>query len=238
MRAEWISCTNMPTTPSQQSSGFADWLRLIVPGIIFVGLIALAWKLGYFQLENSQQLETTVHRVSGDPWLLPIFAVAYTVMVALAFPASPLAYAAGTLFGFWRGSIIVWVASLIGAAGGYWLARGAWSGMAKRMLGRHSNMLTQLKGTDPFLTTLRMRILPIVPFGGFTLAAAVSKLSFPGFMVGTALGAVPSTVAAVYVGDRVMAGIRGGSGHPFIIAGALSAALLLLSFAIPKHLAR
>ena len=52
-------------------------------------------------------------------------------------------------------------------------------------------------------------------------------------MGGTAVGIVPGTVAIVYGGDRVMAGIRGDDGHPFLVAAIVSVALVMLSFVVP-----
>ena len=53
-------------------------------------------------------------------------------------------------------SLLIWIASVIGAAGGYWLARQVRSGTAKRLLGRHGCACPVLKRSSAFLTTLRI----------------------------------------------------------------------------------
>jgi len=51
------------------------------------------------------------------------------------------------------------------------------------------------------------------------------------FLAGTAVGILPGTIAAVYVGDRLLAGITGSDKRAFVVAGVVVAALFALSFA-------
>ena len=207
-----------------------DWLRLVAPTVLVAALVVVAWRLGYFSLKNPQQLNSAADRVGGLPWLTPIFVVVYATAATLATPVSPLAYGAGAVFGMARGSILVWVASLIGAAAGYWVARGVWSGPAHRLLGRYSQKLHALRRGSAFLNTLRLQLLPIVPFGIFNYAAGTSRLAFTQFLAGTALGVAPGTLAAVYVGDRIAAGIVHSDSRAFMIAGTVMLVLVAISF--------
>jgi uncharacterized membrane protein YdjX (TVP38/TMEM64 family) len=209
----------------------SDWLRLAAPTVLVATLIVAAWRLGYFSLKHPQQLDSAADRVQGLPWLSPIFVAVYALAATFATPVSPLAYGAGAVFGIVRGSILVWLASLIGATTGYWLARGTWSGAAHRLLGRYSDKLRALRRGSVFLNTLRLQLLPIVPFGIFNYAAGTSRLAFARFLAGTALGVIPGTVAAVYVGDRIAAGFVHSDSRAFLIAGIVVVALLALSFA-------
>lgn len=211
----------------------SDWLRLVAPTLVLVALVVVAWRLGYFKLKNPQRLTSAADRVQGLPWLAPIFVTVYATAAAFATPVSPLAYGAGALFGIMRGSILVWVASMIGATAGYWLARGIWSGPAHRLLGRYSEKLRALRRGSAFLKTLRVQLLPIVPFGIFNYAAGTSRLAFAQFLAGTALGVAPGTVAAVYVGDRIAAGLEHNDTHAFLIAAGVMLLLLVISF-LPK----
>src|SRR5512143_4032910 len=122
----------------------SDWVRLVAPTLLLVGLVVVAWRFGYFSLKDPQTLSSAVDRVRGLPWLSPAFVGVYATAAAFATPISPMAYGAGAVFGLVRGAILVWIASLIGATAGYWLARGVWAGPAHRLLGRHSDMLQTL----------------------------------------------------------------------------------------------
>jgi uncharacterized membrane protein YdjX (TVP38/TMEM64 family) len=84
---------------------------------------------------------------------------------------------------------------------------------------------------------LRVQLLPVVPFGLLTYAAGTARLKFVPYWLASGLGIIPSTIAAVYVGDRLRAGVRGSGGHPFVVAGLVMAAVLLLSF-LPTLIAK
>ena len=218
----------------------SDILRVGLPIAVLAAFIIVAWRHGYFDLKNPEKLGAAAQRAQEIPWLAPIFVAVYAGLAMLAAPVSPLAYGAGAVFGVVKGALYVWLASLIGAAAGYFFARSAWSGVARRLLGRFHDKLRDLRHGSVFLATLRVQLLPIVPFGVFNYAAGVGHLPFFQFIAGTALGILPGTIAAVYVGDRLMAGITGSDKRAFVVAGVVVAALFALSFAptIVKRLRR
>ena len=78
--------------------------------------------------------------------------------------------------------------------------------------------MRELRKGSVFLTTLRLQLLPVMPFGIFNYAAGVGHFPFLPFLTATAIGILPGTVAAVYVGDRVMAGITRSDKSAFVIA--------------------
>ena len=215
---------------SRQPLRLSDWVRIALPIVFVVAFMLVAWQLGYFKLRPPQHLGAAADRVRDVPWLGPIFVGVYAAMAAFAAPVSPLAYGAGAVFGPIRGTFFVWLASLIGAAGGYWMARGAWAGTAHRLLGRYSEKLHRLREQNTFLMTFRVQLLPIVPFGVFNYAAGTSRLPFLPFMLGTALGIIPGTVAAVYIGDRISEGLGAHDSRAFEVAGIVAALLLVVSF--------
>lgn len=215
---------------SKQRLRPSDWVRIALPVVFVIGFIVVAWRLGYFKLRHPQHIGAAADRVRDVPWLGPIFVAVYATMGAFAAPVSPLAYGAGAVFGPIRGTVFVWLASLIAAVAGYWMARGAWAGTAHRLLGQYGGKLHRLREQNTFLMTFRVQLLPIVPFGVFNYAAGTSRLPFLPFMLGTALGIIPGTVAAVYIGDRLSEGVGAHDTHAFEVAGIVAALLLVVSF--------
>jgi uncharacterized membrane protein YdjX (TVP38/TMEM64 family) len=223
--------------PRRRRATWRDWVRLAIPVLLLAGLVVAGWQLGYFDLKEPGALHDAAARASRIPWLAPMFVAVYAMLAALAAPVSPLAYGAGAVFGVVEGSILVWTASMIGSAAGYTLARTVLSASAQRLLGRHEAKLRKLREGNTFLTMLRVQLLPVVPFGLLTYAAGTARLKFVPYWLASGLGIIPSTIAAVYVGDRLRAGVRGSSGHPFVVAGLVMAAVLLLSF-LPTLIAK
>jgi len=214
-----------------------DWARVAFPVVILAGLVVAAWQLGYFDLKKPDALHDAAQRASGIPWLAPTFVVVYAAMAALAAPVSPLAYGAGAVFGFVEGSVLVWIASMLGSAAGYTLARTVWSESALRLLGRHEAKIQKLREGNTFLTMLRVQLLPVIPFGMLNYAAGTARVRFLPYWLASGLGIIPATLAAVYVGDRLRAGVRGSGARAFAVAGAVMLAMLLLSL-LPTLIAK
>lgn len=207
-----------------------DKIRLIAPIVIYAGLAFVAWKLGYFR---EQKLTSAANASTGRVVAAATFVVIYAIGGALALPVSPLAYGAGAIFGFWRASILVWVGSMLGAVAGYYLARGIWAKPARRLLGHYTQKLRSLRKQSVFVTSFRLQLVPVVPFGAFNYAAAISKFDPVPFFAGTALGIIPGTLMATFIGDRVAAGAHGASKKPYLAGAAVAVLVLVLSFA-PK----
>ena len=205
----------------------ADWLRLALPLLLLATLTLIAWKLRYFEQER---LATAASHTRNAWWFGLAFVAVLGVIAALPTPASPLAYAAGALFGLAKGSLLAWCGLMLGAAAGYWLARGAWADTAARLLGRNEDKLRDMRERTAFLVTLRLRLIPLVPFGVFTYAAGAVKIAFPAYLAGTAIGIIPYVVAAVFVGERVAAGFRGAGRSAFLVAAAVMLAMIGVSF--------
>jgi uncharacterized membrane protein YdjX (TVP38/TMEM64 family) len=202
----------------------------VLPILVIGTFIMVAWRAGYFKLEGGAKLTAAADRAREIPWLGPLFAAVYGIVAAFAAPVSPLAYGAGALFGIIRGVLTVWVGSMIGAIAGYWLARRALAGATKRLLGRHQAKLRELGKNNAFLVTLRAQLLPFIPFGIFNYAAGAARIPFIPYAAATAIGIIPGSIAAVFVGERIAAGIRGASRGPFLVAGTVMLALIAVSF--------
>ena len=205
-----------------------DWVRILVPLAAYAGLAVLVWKLGLFKPEN---IEKHSHgSILGISWLAIAVVATYAFLGMLALPVAPLAYGAGALFGFVRGAIYVFVGSMIGAVGGFFLARTILQSAARRLLGRYRHKFDGLKKGNVSLNSFRIRVVPFLPFGVVNYAAAIAKVPAAPFLAGTALGILPGTLLAAFIGDRFYAGVTGGSRKPLYLAIALGLLLLLLSF--------
>ncbi len=205
----------------------ADWLRLALPVLILAALALVAWKFRYLEQER---FAAAASHARHAWWFGLAFVAVCGVIMALPTPASPLLYTAGALFGLVQGSLLAWCGCMLGGAAGYWLARGAWADTAARLLGRNAYKLRDVRERKGFLVTLRLRLIPLVPFGVFTYAAGAVQVPFPAYLAGTALGSIPYTVAAVFAGERVAAGLRGGERSALLVAAAVMLALIGVSY--------
>jgi uncharacterized membrane protein YdjX (TVP38/TMEM64 family) len=214
-----------------------DWLRLLLPAAILASLALGAWRFGLFTPEGARRITAMTAHGPGRIALPVAFIALYVILAALAMPIGPLAYAAGAAFGFTRGSIYVWLASIAGAALGYYLACGILAKAARRMLGDKTQRFGNLRNGNVALNVFRVQLIPIIPFGLFNYAAAIGRIPFWKFLLGTSLGILPGTLLAVFVGDQVRAGVSSHERTPLILAAAVALVIIALSF-LPALLKR
>ena len=223
--------------PGERGSATYFWLRLAALGAVLAVAALVAWRLGYFHLRHTADLARAVESVRGTPWIGPTFVTLYAAVAALALPVSPLALAAGALLGVPRGSLYVWLGSLFGAAAGYWLARGVAGKLGRRELRGHGDVLRRLRAKSGFLPVLRLQLLPVTPFGLVNAAAAIAGVPFLAFLAATAIGVIPGTVAYVFVGERLFAGITSTERRRALLYAA-GVALLIAALTFAPAIAR
>jgi uncharacterized membrane protein YdjX (TVP38/TMEM64 family) len=218
---------------SKTESRGGDALRLLASLLILGAFALVAWKLGLFERDAATKIATLTGKTAGIHWVVPAFIAVYAAISALGLFVSPLSYGAGAVLGFVRGAIFVWIASMLGAVTGYFLARGVWARPARALLGPRAEKLEGLRKGNVALTAFRMQLMPLVPFGVINYAAGISKLPLVPFLIGTAFGIIPGTLLATYIGDRFIAGMRGEDRKPLYIALGVTVLLFGLSF-LPK----
>jgi uncharacterized membrane protein YdjX (TVP38/TMEM64 family) len=87
------------------------------------------------------------------------------------------------------------------------------------------------------VTVLRLRLIPVVPFDGLSVAAGLAAVPLRAFIVGTALGIIPGTVIYTWFAQSLLQGTAGASRSAFAQLAAASVLLIGLSF-LPKLVTR
>lgn len=233
MAAETV---HSPVAPAEsaESRGRSDRRRAFRRAGLFVILLAVAalvaWKLGAFHLADRESLVAAVHRVRGFPLLGPGFIAAYAVAVTFGLPASPLTLAGGALFGFWRGMLLNWFGATLGAFLAFVFADSLCGDTCRALLGRRAKSVERLAAEHGFMATLRLRLVPIVPFSLLNFAAALAGVRRRDYLVGTALGIIPGTAVYTYFADALLQGASGAGRHALLHVSLAGALLLALSF--------
>ncbi|MCP9988854.1 TVP38/TMEM64 family protein [Streptomyces sudanensis] len=143
---------------------------------------------------------------AGGAGAVVLFGLAYGLCTAAFVPRPVLNLASGALFGTQAGLAAAVAGTVLGAGVAFALGRalgrdalrpllrGRWAQAADRQLGRHG-----------FRSTLAIRLFPGVPFAAANYGAAVSRVGYAPFLLGTALGCVPNTAAYVVAGSHAAA---------------------------------
>lgn len=151
------------------------------------------------------------------------FLALFTLLSALALPGcAPLALLAGTAFGAWGGTLVVGLASTVGATLSFLVARHAARTQVQRRLGHRLSWLDTAAQRDGPLWLFWLRLLPLVPYPVINPLLGLSRLSLGGFfwpsLAGLTLGSVPYVWAGTSLG-RLW---QGDAPDWWLLAGAAS----------------
>jgi uncharacterized membrane protein YdjX (TVP38/TMEM64 family) len=154
----------------------------------------------------------------------------YAAAVVAALPGSALTVAAGALFGSVLGVIVVSIASTLGAALSFlvarYFARGAVAGwLSDKEKFRRLDRMTEEQGAIIVALT---RLVPIFPFNLLNYGFGLTRVPFWTYVFWSWLCMLPGTVLYVVGADVVTKAVVQGE-VPWLLVGALVAAAAVLA---------
>lgn len=176
----------------------SPWSRL---GLLVVLLAAAVTTV--LACHPERLLTEGMHARTPGAFSLLLFAIAYGLCTAAFVPRPVISLAAGTLYGTQAGTAVALVGTVLGSAASFGLGRllgqaalrpllrGRWLAAADRQLSRHG-----------FRSMLALRLFPGVPFAAANYCAAVTRMGWAPFLLATALGSAPNTLAYVIAGSH------------------------------------
>lgn len=143
----------------------------------------------------------------------------------IPYPAEIVNAAAGFAYGFFGGLAIVVVGWMLSALVCYWFGAGVARPLLARWFGEerfaHYERMVERGGITLLIA---LRLLPIVPFSLISYAAGAAGVPFHRYCWTTAVGFLPITALAVYLGTR----LEGISATDPAVIGALVGAVVLI----------
>ncbi len=103
-------------------------------------------------------------------------------------------------FGFWPGIFISFVGEAIGAGIAFLLYRKGFKKNLETKFDKYTKVKRLINATnkDAFYLVIALRLIPFVPSGLITLAAAIGRISFLTFIVASSLGKLPALLIEGY----------------------------------------
>lgn len=191
------------------SPGRAAWLRLVTFGVVLAATTAAAVLVG---LPEPDQLRADI--AAAGPAAPVLFGLIYALVTLAPLPKNVLAAIGGLLFGFATGAALVWGGAILGALAAYGLGRVLGRDAVERLTGTRVARVDALLRRRGLLAILGVRLVPVLPFTAINYTAGLTAVRTRDYVLGTALGIIPGTLAYVAVGAY---GTSPGS-WPFIIA--------------------
>lgn len=103
-------------------------------------------------------------------------------------------------FGFWQGTAISFAGEALGAAVSFLLYRKGFRKRSQKGLSRFPKLqlLVNAEGKQAFWLVLSLRLLPFVPSGLITFAAAIGRMQFWNFLMASSFGKIPALLIEAY----------------------------------------
>jgi uncharacterized membrane protein YdjX (TVP38/TMEM64 family) len=138
-------------------------------------------------------------------WGAILFIAAYVVAALTLAPAFLLTFAAGAIYGLWRGAILVYVGAVLGSSAVYALASPLTRTRVLHWIDRDPRVAAvraALVGDAAVWVMFLLRLSPLVPYVLLNYALAVSGVRYRDFLIAS-VGMLPAIVMYVYYGKIV-----------------------------------
>lgn len=146
-----------------------------------------------------------------------VFVIGYAVAVVAFVPGSALTLAAGAVFGVGRGTVLVFVAAVLGSTAAFLIARYlARSAIERRLEGdERFGSIDRAIGREGRKIAFLLRLSPAIPFNILNYALGLTRVSLGDYLIAS-FGMIPGTLLYVYsgsvAGEVASAAASGGEG--------------------------
>jgi uncharacterized membrane protein YdjX (TVP38/TMEM64 family) len=187
--------------------------------LLVIGGAVAAWRTGYFDSDKLDAVRRMVRAIREVPFAPIIFVSAYALIVVLLLSTTVATIVSGAVFGF-PGLALAWIGSLVGTAIAYLLGRYTGRRVTERFLGRHP-LLERLRDHASTWDLMRLRVLPIAPFGVLPYLGGMTAVSLRQLLLATGIAELPTMAAYAYAGVQLGRAVEAGSSarQALVIAG-------------------
>jgi uncharacterized membrane protein YdjX (TVP38/TMEM64 family) len=197
-----------------------------------------------------QWLATLVQQLAGlGGWGPVLFILLYILAAITLAPAFVLTFAAGAVFGLWRGTLLVYIGAVLGASAVYAMAAPLARSRFLRWIDRDPRVAATRRAVvkDSAWIMFLLRLSPLVPYNLLNYTLALSGVSYRDYLLAS-VGMIPAIIMYAYYGKvagdvtRLAAGVeppRGTEYYLMLIVGLIAtfAATSLITRAAKKAMA-
>jgi uncharacterized membrane protein YdjX (TVP38/TMEM64 family) len=191
--------------------GLTRWFGAIA--VIVLTLCLILYLSNYKWV--SQEVMSLVTQVASEGWYGAVVFFSVLVIVCLTgiVPASMLAMAAGTIYGFEKGALLSSLGLSFGGMLGFLAARSLFRDAADRWVSRRPALrkIDADIAEHGWRVVALLRLSPVAPFGITSYALGLTRLRVVDYLLGT-LGSLPAMLAYVYIGVLARTAVYASSG--------------------------
>ena len=141
------------------------------------------------------------------------FVLGYAVAVIAFIPGSALTLASGAIFGVGRGTVLVFVAALLGSTGAFLVARHLARGAIEKRIAGDARFaaIDRAIGTQGRKIVFLLRLSPIFPFNLLNYALGLTRVRLLDYVI-AGVGMLPATLLFVYLGSAAGQAVAAAGG--------------------------
>lgn len=170
-------------------------MRLVSFVVLLVLVVSVAAVGG---LPHRDQIEGWVD--AAGPAAPAAFVLLYAVITLFPVPKNLLGILGGLLFGMALGLLLVWGAAMLGAMAAFVIGRALGREAVEQMTGARVARVDEALARHGLLSVIAVRLVPVLPFTAINYSAGLTGLPYRAYLLGTAVGILPGTVAYVALG--------------------------------------
>ncbi len=207
------------------------WVKPLLLGLVLVAMLIAAKVFGL----GAQLDDLRAWILELGAWGPVVFIVLYAVAVVAAVPASVLTIAAGAMFGSVLGVASVSVASTLGAALAFAVARWFARDSVTRWLGDNERFaaLDRMTAEHGAIMVAITRLVPIFPFTLLNYGFGLTGVRFGTYVLWSWLCMLPGTILYVVGADAVTKGLAEGR-VPWSLVGVVAAVAVGLTLVVRR----
>lgn len=146
--------------------------------------------------------EAVLNFFQNYPSLALVSSLVISVLIAVlgVVPSFFITAANILFFGFWQGLAISFAGEAAGAVVAFYLYRKGFKKGAGQQLEKYKyvNALLHAENSKAFWLILSLRLIPFIPSGLVTFAAAIGRVSFGTFLIASSIGKLPALLLEGY----------------------------------------
>lgn len=181
--------------------------------IVLLGMFGIVIVMVLIGGEMLTMNESEFHRFFGhlkeSGYGLPLTILTFVLAAFLGAPQWALIAGVVIAFGPTSGALYAWIATMVSASIDFWLGRWMGAERLRRYGGELVNRIVRIVRKNGLITSFAVRFVPTGPFVLVNMAAGVSRMKFPSFLLGTGLGIIPKIAIVALVGQGLISGSEG-----------------------------
>ena len=214
------------------------WRGIAALVAVVAGLVGL-WKFTPLaDIVNARHV-TEWAREAGNLWWAPLVAIAaYTPAAATMFPRPLITLFCVVAFGPWLGLLYAMIGIEISAWATFVAGTLMQRDTIRRIAGTRLNSVVEVLRRRGLIAMTALRLVPLAPFAVEGIVAGAVGVKLWEFMLGTAIGILPGTLAATVFGDQMQVALDDPSQANYWLVGAAVIVMVTATLLVRRWLLR